>query len=176
MRLFIGLDLPQGIKDYLKIALLPLQVSSKSWENSHDYHVTLHFIGETNESIESVMKRMKSIPFHPFELTLGPLEFFPRRVMYLSVNHSPDIIKLRESLYSEFSEYIDLHARPFLPHITVKRWQRHEFDELKKRVDANPIKPQTFWVKGLTLFRAEKDSENRKYHPISDRDQNGCLP
>jgi 2'-5' RNA ligase len=52
MRLFLGIDVPSEIKAFLTDAYAPIQFSTKGWELPHDYHLTLLFIGETNQATE----------------------------------------------------------------------------------------------------------------------------
>lgn len=156
MRLFFGIELPANIKDHIAKSVAPLQISPKGWENPHDYHVTLIFIGETSlEEVPSIREELSKITFPPFTLTLKNFEFFNRRVLYLKCELPEEISKLAKP-----------GSKEFIPHITVKRWQRYEFDELKKRIEANPFEVKSVKLDHLALFKSEKDSDNRKYHVL----------
>lgn len=165
MRLFLGIQVPTEIKDYLADSYRPIQFSPKGWELPHDYHLTLLFIGETNQSNE-IIQRMQKIKFAPFELILGGLEFFSRRILYQSFYPSPELQKLRFIIENEFSEWVNPKAKPFKPHITVKRYQRYEYEQLRTLIERHPFENNSFEVRQLTLFKSEKNQEFQKYHPI----------
>lgn len=167
MRIFLGIELPQEIKKHIELSVSPLQTTLKGWENPHDYHLTLLFIGETPATeIPAIIEEFKQISFTPFTLTLRNFEFFNRRVFYLKCDAGDELQNLMISIETHFSQYFKSGGKPFIPHITVKRWQRYEYDELKKRIVANPLKVKSIKVDHLALFKSEKDSDNRKYHVL----------
>ncbi len=167
MRLFLGLEIPEDVKDRIYAHLEPLQKSIKGWENAHDYHQTLLFIGETSEEdLESIKARMEQIKFKEFTLITNSFNFFSRRIMYLSFKPSPELIKLKDEVESLYSEWLRPGSKPFIPHVTVKRWQRYEYDELEKGLKTKNLPEMSFEVRSLSLFKSEKDSRNQKYHVI----------
>jgi len=167
MRLFIGIDLPVEIKNHIELSVYPLQVTTKGWEHPHDYHLTLLFIGETPPiEIPFIVHQLNEITFTPFSLTLKTIEFFNRRVLYLSCEDSLELLNLRKDITFHFSKYKKPETKKFIPHITLKRWQRYEFDELKKRIEENPFVEKSIRVDHLALFKSEKDADNRKYHVL----------
>lgn len=167
MRLFLGLEIPEDVKERINSHLEPLQKSIKGWENAHDYHQTLLFIGETTEEdVESIKSRMDQINFKAFTLTTNSFHFFSRRIMYLSFKPSSELIKLKDEVESLYSEWLRPGSKPFISHMTVKRWQRYECDELKKGLEAKNMPELSFEVRSLSLFKSEKNSLNQKYHVI----------
>lgn len=171
MRLFLGLEIPEEVKERIYAHLEPLHKSIKGWENAHDYHQTLLFIGEASEEeLESIKSRMDQIDFRPFILTTNSFHFFSRRIMYLSFKPSAELIKLKDEVESLYSEWLRPGSKPFVSHVTVKRWQRYEYDELEKGLEARNMPELSFEVRNLSLFKSEKDSHNHKYHVIHRRE------
>lgn len=167
MRLFIGLDLPRDLKQYIFETLLPLQKSPKGWEHFHDYHQTLLFIGEASpEDSNVIIERLKNFRFKTFQLETDRIQFFPRRVMFLSFKPSQDLLELRERILELFPEWKRPGEKPFLPHVTVKRFQRYEHADLTEDLKNNALQNKVFTVNEICLFKSEKDSLNRKYHVI----------
>ncbi len=167
MRLFIGIELPDDVKKKIFEFLLPLQITPKGWENAHDYHQTLLFIGETpDEKIEEIKERMNQIVFYPFELATGAFTFFNRRIMFLDLKPSNDLLRLKFLVDQNFSEWLREKDKEFTPHITVKRWQRYEFEHLDKGIKSREFQSLIFPVTALALFKSEKDADNNKYHVI----------
>lgn len=167
MRLFLGIEIPDVIKKSLAAYIAKLPHGKKGWEDPHDFHLTMLFIGETSEeNVKNIVERMEKIKFSPFTIQIGPLEFFNRRVLYLSVLPSNELIKLRREVMMNYPEWVDPSAKEFIPHITVKRWQRYEYNELAEGIRSHPMDPVPLTVKELVLFKSEKDESNRKYHVI----------
>lgn len=167
MRLFLGIDLPQEIKNSVHDYLIPLQKSPKGWEQSHDYHQTLLFIGETPlEQVEDIQQRLNSIKMKPFYLETNGFHFFNRRIMYLGLKPSTELLYLKRKVEDTYPEWIRKETKEFIPHVTVKRWQRYEFDDLQKALEKSEFRAEGFMVDHVALFKSEKDSLNNKYHII----------
>lgn len=167
MRLFLGIEIPDAIKKLLATYIAKLPHGKKGWENPHDFHLTMLFIGETSEeNVKIIVERMKKIQFSPFTIQIGPLEFFNRRVLYLSVLPSNELMSLQREVMMNYPEWVDPLGKEFIPHITVKRWQRYEYNELAEGIRSHPFEPISLTIKELVLFKSEKDESNRKYHVI----------
>lgn len=167
MRLFVGIDLPDYLK--LKIAdyLLPIKKSEKGWETPHDYHQTLLFIGEVpNEQVIEVTSRLSRLQFDPLWLIPTTFQFFNRRVMYLGLEKTADLLELKQKINELFPEFAVKETKSFHPHITVKRWQRYEHADLVQGLSQSPWTAESFKVDSVCLFKSEKDAENHKYHVI----------
>jgi 2'-5' RNA ligase len=167
MRLFIGIELPYEFKNHIAMSVAPMHTSGKGWENAHDYHMTLLFIGDTPEDkLEGIIQRLRQIHFSPLTLTFKTFAFFPRRVFYLSCEPSQELLNLKSMIESIYSEYVRVETKKFIPHITIKRFQRYEYDELRMKVLKNPFEGKKIVVDHLALFKSEKDSDNHKYHVL----------
>lgn len=170
MRLFLGIDLPPDIKRDIQNYLQPIKQSPKGWVDPHDYHQTLLFIGESDdEEVEVLKERLETFSFYPFKVKLSHFQFFNRRVMFLGIDESPDLKKLKDKIENDFPEWVHRSGKPFIPHITVKRWQRYEYDHLKRGLAVREMDSMEFIVNSLCLFKSEKDSLNRKYHVIAEK-------
>lgn len=167
MRLFIGIEFPKEIKLEIDKFLAPLRKSSKGWEQPNDYHQTLLFIGEASvEQLADIQIRLEQISFKPFVLETFAFKFFSRRIMYLDFKPSVELIKLHAEVQKLFPEWIRPNDKEFLPHLTVKRWQRYEYDDLANGLKNREFKPIKFTVSSIALFKSEKDLMNNKYHII----------
>lgn len=167
MRLFIGLELPDSIKDKIATYLSSIKKSEKGWESAHDYHQTLLFIGEVDPlQLEVIKERMRVITFHTFELNTTTFQFFNRRVMYLGIEKTDELQELKRVVDENFPEWSGRERKPFHPHITVKRWQRYEHADLVEGLSQSPWETNRFKAQFLSLFKSEKNEENHKYHVI----------
>jgi len=80
MRLFIAVELPLTIKDYLAQLQdkLKNQDATVKWVHESTMHLTLKFLGEVAEKdIEGVKEKLKTVQFEKFTLTLSELGVFP---------------------------------------------------------------------------------------------------
>ncbi|MFL5784044.1 MAG: RNA 2',3'-cyclic phosphodiesterase [Bacteriovoracaceae bacterium] len=167
MRLFLGVELSPENKEAIASMLFPLKKSEKGWENTHDLHLTLLFIGACPEGlVESIKERVHKIHVPSFAVKSSTFHFFNRRIMYLGFEHSPEMLELRKKIEVIYPEYVREHEKEFVPHVTVKRWQRHEHADLVEGLEKSEQQSLVVPVKELCLFKSEKDSENRKYHVI----------
>lgn len=168
MRLFLGLELTESQKIEIASMLSPLKKTEKGWEHSYDYHLTLLFIGEIDSGkLNDIKARMIEISSKPFELVTTNFHFFNRRIMYLGFEHSPELYALRKQVLKIYPEFHRREEKEFIPHLTVKRWQRYEHADLVSGLAKNPGHRIRIPVEGIALFKSEKDPDNRKYHVIS---------
>lgn len=167
MRLFVGIEIPDKIKREIDKALSPIRGTSRWWENFHDYHLTLLFIGEAKmEQLEIVKQRMDDLCFKPFQLRTDGFKFFNRRILYLDFPHSSELEQLHTEIDRKFFEWVRPNEKKFIPHITVKRWQRYEFEKLKKDVEKIELHSQVLSIDSIALFISEINSDFQKYHII----------
>jgi len=171
MRLFLGLEISEGIKKQIESYLVSIKSSDKGWENPLDYHLTLLFIGECEESErDSIIERMDNIQFEKFALKTNGFHFFNRRVLYLGFEDSSKLMVLKKTVNLFFPEWAQYESKTFVPHITVKRWQRYEFNDLSQRLEDYNFKDVEILVTNLSLFKSEKDQSQNKYHIIYKRE------
>ncbi|MBC7743388.1 MAG: RNA 2',3'-cyclic phosphodiesterase [Bdellovibrionaceae bacterium] len=132
-RLFIGLsfsnkfanDLEPWIKKIKKTA--DKKETDLSWTPPDNYHVTLVFLGQTEESeIASITEKMQAVAekHAPFKLKLRGLDGFPSlmqaRVLYLDVQRSQNILNLQGDL-EQALQAVDRHEAGYVPHLTIAR-------------------------------------------------------
>ena len=88
MRLFIAIDLPADIKEYVKSLQQTLPDGGLS--KTRDFHLTLKFLGECDEKKQTrIESALEKIPFAPFEARLGGIGSFggaSPRVLWISLD------------------------------------------------------------------------------------------
>jgi 2'-5' RNA ligase len=167
VKLFLGIEIPDELKQKIFQFLKPLQLTSKGWETPHDYHQTMLFLGETSEEeLAIIEQRLALFIFHSFEFRTTSFEFFNRRILFLSFEPSNDLLEFKTEIDKTFPEWLRPNEKVFTPHLTVKRWQRYEYDYLAAGIKARAFPSTSFKVSELVLFKSEKDLENNKYHVI----------
>lgn len=167
-RLFVGIELPEEIRTAIATYLAGLPRPKKGWEQISDLHLTLTFIGQSSEEeYREIELLLNEIHFSPFEIIINEIDFFNRRIMFLKVQKTFELNQLKNQLNILLSGKFPPENKPFVPHITIKRWQRYEFDELKVMITKNPFLPLSFNVSTIALFQSSIDEYGQKYHVLS---------
>lgn len=153
MRTFIAIELDAPIKDSLSAFLKTLDTGSKSirWVKPQGMHLTLKFLGETQErtvaQLRDVLDRwMKDYP--SFLLRLRGTGSFPPgskypRVLWVGVDHDETLQKIQTRLENELEKLrFPKEKRKFHPHLTLGR--------IKSPHNLGPV---------LTLFRDQEQND-----------------
>ena len=84
MRCFIGIDLPvEATKEIERLQKIIKPHFVGKTTSSENLHLTLKFLGEIEDDIlNEIKKRLSSIKYHPFELTLKGIGVFSQKIIY----------------------------------------------------------------------------------------------
>lgn len=162
MRLFIGIPLPPDILRAVSSARIALEESGASgrFVPRENYHITLHFLGETNELADAVEALREAIrDIRPFVLRLGGYGSFKTdgsHTGFVSVScDSGELSRLYETLESALWERgFSKNRGKLSPHITLGR--KIEGDEGFEL----PPQKAAFMANAIVLY--ESRSENGK--------------
>lgn len=123
MRLFIAIDLPEEIKEYLNSIqdFLPQAEMRKT----HDFHLTLKFLGHCDENrLEKIKSELAKIHFVPFEVELGKVGVFgggSPRVVWVGVKVPQSVFELAREIEEKMAGLGFEKENRFAPHITLAR-------------------------------------------------------
>ena len=173
-RLFVGLDLPRAIKDYLACSQ-NLELEGVRWTFHENFHLTLRFLGDVDGDAEGrILDRLKEIRVAPFTLSLGHAGVFPDRGdprvlwMGLGTGH-PLLFQLRQRVDDAIlASNHPCEMRDFVPHVTLGRCSGLRHDSLRdflnrSRTDEpGPI----FNVSAFYLFESLRTSGGIRYIPV----------
>ncbi len=132
MRIFIAIDTPEEIKRNISALQSELKATGADvkWEISNKFHITLKFLGETNEIIipELILSIEKiADTFPPFRLKYKNIGSFPNRrnpkIIWVGCENSDGILeKIKNTIDSKLIEFgFETENRKFHPHITLGR-------------------------------------------------------
>ncbi|MDO4568047.1 MAG: RNA 2',3'-cyclic phosphodiesterase [Clostridia bacterium] len=129
MRLFIAIALPERMRRELARVKIDLQRRSESgrFVPPGNFHVTLHFIGESERLADAVSAMREAVRgIRPFQLALGEYSSFDRGGSVTSVvtveGDMRELNALYESLQAKLGDYgFKREHRRFRPHITLGR-------------------------------------------------------
>lgn len=163
-RLFIALDLPDEIKEYLSNLLLEyssLRHLNVNWESRQKMHLTLKFLGDTKPELLPLVKDkfMEFKNFKQFQAKISKFGLFSRnripQILWAGLEIDGELTGMVRRIESEFSMLgYKKEKRPFSPHITVLRIKPYyDFGLISPLLDINP-KDDKFALKNLTLYES----------------------
>ena len=165
MRLFIAVELPKAVRNEVGAALKELKMLSSGgrFVQENNLHITLHFIGESND-LAGAVKAMQSAVrgIRPFELHPAGFSSFERsgsRTAFI------EVAILHESLQTALADNgFAREYRRFVPHITLGR--SVEFDELVYAQLQETEFKTSFTASEITLFESVKEKGKLVYNPL----------
>lgn len=158
MRLFIAVDLPENIKNYLRDLQAELPHDAK-FSKTHDFHLTLKFLGSCDGNRKKrVEDALKNIPFHNFKTRLTCIGTFGGRiprVIWVGME-VPDWLKETAAEIENRMEKLGFEKENrFAPHITLARVKSIEnpqsFLEAFRKITVDPLE---FSVSRFYLFES----------------------
>ena len=127
MRLFIALDIPEDIKEYMvKIQKkIDNNLVKIKFVNKNQMHLTLKFLGEVQpDNIEIIKEELKKIKFLPFTSYLDSIDVFPNEnyimVVWIGLKPEEEIIKIQQNIDENLKKLFK-KDKNFKPHLTLAR-------------------------------------------------------
>lgn len=123
MRLFIAIPLPDSVKTTLDELRKPIE--NVRWQPSHQFHITLKFLGETqDEQLQQLRAELQAVDQSAFNVTIQGLGTFPEkgnpRVIWAGVKKTERLEQLQESVENACVKAgFKKELRSFTPHITL---------------------------------------------------------
>jgi len=168
MRLFIGVFLPEDIKNYLYEVqdVLRKNIDGKiKWEAKSRIHLTLKFLGEVDEDKLNIIKeRLNKIKFKKFKVNLDKIGVFPNydyiKVIWVGLNPMDKAIELSKKIDSELLDLFH-NDQEFKIHITLARVKliKNKFNNLNIKIDEKKFEINEFY-----LIKSELSKDGAKYY------------
>ena len=169
MRLFIGLAIPEEIRRLIHSHAMRLQEkSSGKYVREDMYHITLAYIGESDDSMRILAAEClykTAAQFSPLLLTPGIPHYFgkpEKSILHLTIDNgnaiNPVCASLRENLAAA---NLPFDPKPLVPHITLARNVNISDSILREKYEYPP-----FYASGLTLFNSYRVNDILSYIPI----------
>ncbi len=171
MRIFIGVDLPNDLKDcvYQTIKFFKsAYVNSINYVSRENLHITLKFIGEINEKDFMLIKSaLSEISFSPFNVDLKGLGCFPdifnARVLWIGVkDEEENFKKLYEKIIYLLPEKFKKDDKNFSPHLTLARLKEKPLKSFINLIDKEKYFG-SFKVSSIQLYESKLERSGAKY-------------
>lgn len=125
IRLFFALWPGEEVREKIDQFLKTLAANGGHFIPRHNWHMTLHFVGNTSFAERDCLHRQaQKLRSRAFDLVIDQTGFFKKpKVSWLGISETPTaLVDLQKNLGKEISqcEY-QPEARPYSPHITVVR-------------------------------------------------------
>lgn len=163
-RLFVAIELPDAIKD--DIIALRQELSGARWVHSSQLHLTLRFIGETDDqTAEAIKISLAATGGAPFQLAMSGVGHFPRRgeprILWVGMRWDDHLTLLQQGVELAVQQAgVPGETRPFAPHITIARLKGTPSRmvttfEQRHRAFASPPFPVTAFYLFRSIFSAQ---------------------
>lgn len=157
-RAFIAIDVQEEARKELSRLAAQLKGECKgSYPTSDMYHMTVAFLGDITPAKADGMCRVLeevSEKYKPFDLTLCRLGYFNQiesATVFCSTARDNMLLSLAQDVYrAAWDCRIPFDDKPFRAHITLGR--RVDLNSI--RLNSISVKPVSFTVKGLTLYKS----------------------
>ncbi|HYC03361.1 MAG TPA: RNA 2',3'-cyclic phosphodiesterase [Azospirillaceae bacterium] len=168
IRLFVGLPLPEAVRDRLKTlgGGLPGR-----WVPPENYHVTLRFIGEVDEGVaQDVDGALDMVRAEPFPLTLDGLGTFGKghmaRTLWVKVDASEALRHLQAKVESAVVRAgLPAEERKFTPHVTLARFNEAPAGKVARLIeDRGLFKEGPFMAERFVLYESVLGRGGPTYH------------
>lgn len=177
MRTFLALELPENIRKQLQTVSSRLQAHNLrkiKWVDPHNYHITLTFIGETDngkevsDAIADSFGRLVSPEFSEPELTLVPGK--APRILWVEYKcSSQEITVMNKRFRQKLAELgYSLDNKPLRFHVTLARIKGGVSPQFTQDVLNMRIPPIKFISESLTFYESRLKPEGAEYFPLSE--------
>ncbi len=167
-RIFIGLSLPEPIRDHLM--LLQGGVPGARWEERDKLHLTLRFVGDVEgEQLRAVGEALERVTAPPLSLELAGVGFFPPRgqprSLWAGVDDPHALVELHRRIERALAKTGVLpDTRKFAPHVTLARLH----DAPEERIAAflahhSLFRSLPFELEAFAMFSSVRAPSGSKY-------------
>lgn len=145
MRLFIAIEVPEDVKEYLSAAQEKVNNDAANkirCVNKNQIHLTLKFLGETQpDKVEDISAALRKIKIAPFSVHLDSIGVFPDegyiRVVWVGLKPEEIVLELQKSIDENLKKMFK-KEKDFKAHITLARVKyidnKEEFIEKLKKI------------------------------------------
>ncbi len=173
MRVFIAALIPDDIKDEIRhyVDEVKPHWEGVKWESQEKLHLTLKFLGETEESkVEQIEKQVGEVTsiYSPFYLKVSRFGGLPDlrnpRVLFLGLTENEELSKFQRELEERLLGLgFQKEGRRFLPHITIGRIKG------SSRIKGSLPLPRRFpfFITEVAVMKSVLHREGSRYSPLS---------
>ena len=180
LRCFIAIEIPENIKKSVADIIDNLKKSGSDikWVSDENIHITLQFLGETEEAlIPDIKGALYKIlaPYSSFYIKIAGVGCFPSgkrpRVIWVGMEESQALINLYKDISSELVKFgYKKEERGFTPHVTIGRVKSNRnMGELLRRLEEFKVADfPDFEVQNIKLMKSELKPTGAKHYSLAE--------
>lgn len=171
MRLFVAIDFPEALKQYLGSIGERLKSDAAVVSVARQYHLTLKFMGEyPQDKVQDLERRLSQIAFRPFKGRLSRIgtfgEGYETRVVWGGVEPVEPFIKLANEI-DKLTPEVKKDYAEYSPHVTFARVKRiRALTAFLDFVNGVKLEPREFFVQEFKLIRSIGGEEGHRYETL----------
>lgn len=176
IRLFVGLSLPENIKEQL--TTLQKNLPGALWRPTEKMHLTLRFVGNLEEPIaDDVLKELHYVRFPAFHYSLKEVGYFahgdiPHHV-WAGVDEDKAIRELQVKIDNAIKKAGAGQADrfKFMPHVTLGKLSGTDMGDIFRYIAQNNLfHSDMFEATSFTLYQsiARENGEGKYYKEIAE--------
>jgi 2'-5' RNA ligase len=180
IRCFIAIEIPEAIRKAVTAVTDSLKNTGADvkWVSDENIHITLQFLGETEESlIPKIKDTLDKIlaPYSPFYIKMSHIGCFPDgrhpRVIWVGIEECRTLINLHNDITNAMAEFgYPKEDKEFTAHGTIGRVKSQKNSlGLRRRLDEiKTAEFSGFEVNSITLMKSELKSSGAKYYSLAE--------
>ena len=159
MRLFLAIDLPKEIKDYVFELEKKIKEAKITWVSKKNLHLTLKFLGEIKEKNIPELKKQLQIIHPKLKLKISTMGFFPNnkdpKVIWLGLEPEEEVISLQQKIDGELLTQFPSEQK-FQAHLTLGRIKSiRRKEDFFQSVKSIQLEQKEFEVISFQLMKSE---------------------
>lgn len=180
IRCFVAVEIPEPLRVVIGNTIEALRQcgGDVKWVSNENIHITLKFLGDTEESLLSdIQERLskKLFNYKPFCIRISGAGSFPPgkhpRVIWIGIEESSALKILHGEVEAGMRELgYAAEERPFLAHITIGRVRsgRRLSEMAKKLAESRGSEIGNFEVRSIKLMKSELGREGPVYTCLAE--------
>jgi RNA 2',3'-cyclic 3'-phosphodiesterase len=173
-------ELPDKVKRAIaeRIDALKRSGAEVKWVSIENIHITMQFLGETEETLIPMIKEsLKKIlsPYTPFYIKIAKVGCFPEgkrpRIIWIGVEDAQPLKNIHAEITNEMMKYgFRKEERDFTPHITIGRVKsQRNLGEMHRRLtEMKDTCFSDFEVFSLTLMKSTLKPSGAVYNSLAE--------
>lgn len=175
LRLFVGLELPEEVKE--ELFALRGGLFGASWHTKERFNLTLRFIGSVEEPVmQDIVRELRYIRFPAFHMSLKGIGYFANGPMPHHIWTGVDTPKLIGELQEKIDKAIikagggNADKFKFIPHVSLAKLQGTNMEEVFNYIALNNLfHSKLFLVDSFCLFASHaRENGEGKYYTLEE--------
>jgi 2'-5' RNA ligase len=180
LRCFIAIEITPKVKESIRyiVDILGKTGAAVKWVPAENVHLTLKFLGSTDESLIDQIKATlckKLLTYNPFYIKIAGVGCFPNtrhpRVIWVGVESSDVLLGLHKNIDEGMAQFgYPVEKRDFSPHLTIGRVkaQKRIPEMIRLLNDFRGSSFDTIEVSRIHLMKSELKPAGAEYYSLAE--------